>query len=73
MASEYRALRASVLQHWMAEDGATSGDVREVIRFGESIDQAWLEGMGWFGAEIDHARELFLAVLVTTCARPWAL
>jgi signal transduction histidine kinase len=63
MASEYRALRASVLRHWLAHDHAARPDVLQVIRFGESIDQSWFEGMAWFSAEIDRARELFLGVL----------
>lgn len=62
MASEYRALRASVMRHWAAAHPA-GGNLREVIRFNESMDQSLVEAVAWYGAHIEHARELFLGVL----------
>jgi signal transduction histidine kinase len=62
MTSEYRALRASVMRHWR-ERQAVAAEVEELIRFNESMDQSLIEAVAWYGARIEHARELFLGVL----------
>src|SRR4029450_11075908 len=44
LASEYRALRASVLRLWMDDRQELAGtDLEDVIRFNEAIDQALAE------------------------------
>ena len=63
MASEYRALRASVLRHWASADKSGCEEVQEVIRFSESMDQSLVEAMAWYGARLEHGRELFLGAL----------
>ena len=40
LASEYRALRASVVRLWLASCKSTSPHLEEVVRFNEAIDQA---------------------------------
>ena len=62
MASEYRALRASVMRHWSAAK-PHDPDFDEVVRFNEGMDQSIVEAVAWYGARIEHARELFLGVL----------
>jgi signal transduction histidine kinase len=64
MVSEYRALRASVLRLWrMSGDLEDEEAVKDIIRFGEAIDQAIAESVDHFSAEIDRARNLFLGML----------
>ena len=62
MASEYRALRASVMRHWSAAK-ANNPEFEELVRFNEAMDQSLVEAVAWYGARIEHARELFLGVL----------
>lgn len=63
LASEYRALRASVLSLWM--DACSPGDphLDDVIRFNEAIDQALAESVGHFSAQVEQARNLLLGML----------
>lgn len=64
MASEYRALRASVLHLWqpdMREGGALS--LKEMTRFNEAIDQALAESIASYSADVTESRHLFLAIL----------
>jgi signal transduction histidine kinase len=63
LASEYRALRASVLSLWM--DACLPADPRldDVIRFNEAIDQALAESVGHFSAQIEQSRNLLLGML----------
>lgn len=62
--AEYRALRASVMRHYVAagEHDRTS-DVEEVIRFHEAIDQALAESITEYARAIHQYRDMFLAVL----------
>ncbi|RYD34306.1 MAG: HAMP domain-containing histidine kinase [Verrucomicrobiaceae bacterium] len=65
LASECRALRASVLRLW-AEDGDHEPDgesLRDVIRFNEVIDQALCEFMVLFSEQVDRSRHLLLGML----------
>lgn len=64
MVSEYRALRASVLQLWH-ENAPHSHyvDVEEVTRFNESIDQSLTEAVRGYTKRADESRDLFLAIL----------
>ncbi len=62
--SEYRALRASVVRLWTRELTSPGEDaLYELIRFDEGIDAAWSKAIARFKSELDHSRELFLAVL----------
>jgi signal transduction histidine kinase len=62
--SEYRALRASVLQLW--RDSAPDADERDVddlTRFNESIDQSVANAVSSYTKRVDQSRDLFLAIL----------
>jgi signal transduction histidine kinase len=62
--SEYRALRASVLQLWRASQPAADvRDLEDLTRFNESIDQSLTMAVGSYTKQVDEARELFLATL----------
>ena len=64
MVSEFRALRASVLRHWTAHQGTLSGtDLRDLMRFNESIDQTLSESVTRFTDSVDESKDLFLAIL----------
>jgi hypothetical protein len=62
--SEYRALRASVLQLWRDSDpGVDERDVDDLTRFIESIDQSLAKAVASYTKRVDQARDLFLAIL----------
>jgi signal transduction histidine kinase len=63
LAAEYRALRASVLRLWV--DACEPGEINldDVVRFNEAIDQAIVESIGFFSAQVDQARNLLLGML----------
>jgi signal transduction histidine kinase len=62
--SEYRALRASVLQLWAASGHEPDArDVDDVTRFNESIDQSMTEAVSSYTKRVDQSRDLFLAIL----------
>lgn len=64
MFAEYRALRASVLRHWIAaRDTPTDPELQELIRFNEAIDQAVAESITRYAGRVNQYREMFLAVL----------
>jgi signal transduction histidine kinase len=64
MVSEYRALRASVIRLWIKASGTLSGsDLDDLIRFNEAIDQAIAESITRYTEDLDHSKEMFLAVL----------
>ncbi|HVE49396.1 MAG TPA: sensor histidine kinase [Casimicrobiaceae bacterium] len=64
MVSEYRALRATVIRLWLAEDRVpTTALSDELVRFNEAIDQVVAESVAQFGAEVDASRQLFLGTL----------
>jgi signal transduction histidine kinase len=63
MASEYRALRASVLRLWMDACRPDEFHAEDIIRFNEAIDQALAESIAFFSSEVDRARNLFLGML----------
>lgn len=62
-ASEYRALRASVLHLWAKKSEPNAVDPQDMIRFNEAIDQAIAESVAFFSARIENERNLFLGVL----------
>jgi signal transduction histidine kinase len=62
--SEYRALRASVLQLWRdSAPEADEHDVDDLTRFNESIDQSVARAVYSYTKRVDQARDLFLAIL----------
>ncbi len=65
MVGEYRALRASVLKLWAAQQSAVERGLHpdDVTRFNEAIDQAIAESLETFVAELERRRDLFLGVL----------
>lgn len=63
MASEYRAIRATVLRRWNAQGRSDSAAMRDVVRFGEAIDEAWAASTTWYAERLNRARDLFLGAL----------
>lgn len=64
MFAEYRALRASVLRHWIGQSGSANDEsVRDMIRFNEAIDQAVAESITRYSGTLNENREMFLGVL----------
>lgn len=62
--SEYRALRASVLQLWRKTvQHADEQDLQDLTRFNESIDQSLAEAVRSYTDRVNESRELFLATL----------
>ena len=64
MVAEYRALRASVIRLWMKGKGkVTPTDLDDLTRFNEAVDQALAESVARFTQDLDHSKEMFLAIL----------
>ena len=63
LAAEYRALRASVLRLWLAACQPQAPHVDDIIRFNEAIDQALIESIAFFSAQVDQSRNLFLGMI----------
>lgn len=64
LASEYRALRASVLKIWLAANKCNSEEeVEDLIRFNEGIDQALAESIARYTETIVLSQDIFLGVL----------
>jgi signal transduction histidine kinase len=62
--AEYRALRSSVLRLWARQVAVTSpGDIQDMVRFNEAIDQAQTESMVRYAKMLREAQNLFLAIL----------
>lgn len=64
LASEYRALRASVLKLWLTENKCDSTQhADDLIRFNEGIDQALAESIVRYTENVLLAQDIFLGVL----------
>jgi signal transduction histidine kinase len=63
LASEYRALRASVLRLWTDTCPPDASALDDVMRFNEAIDQALAESIGFFSAQVEQSRNLLLGML----------
>jgi len=64
MVSEYRALRASVIRLWTREQGKLkTGDLEDLTRFNEAIDQALAESITRYTQDLDESKDMFLAIL----------
>ena len=64
MVSEYRALRASVIRLWTKAQGElTPAELEDLTRFNEAIDQSLAESITRYTQDLDHSKEMFLAIL----------
>jgi len=63
LASEYRALRASVLRLWSTSSVSDSVDFEDLIRFNEAVDQALAESVAFFHTKVEQSRNLVLGML----------
>src|SRR5687768_8015344 len=65
MVSEYRALRASVIRLWTEECGSLGrgANFDDLMRFNEAIDQSLAEPITRYTQDLDHSKEMFLAIL----------
>jgi signal transduction histidine kinase len=64
MVSEYRALRASVIRLWTKAEGTLSGgDLEDLMRFNEAIDQSLAESITRYTQDLDRSKEMFIAIL----------
>jgi signal transduction histidine kinase len=70
LASEYRALRASVLALWMDAYPPEKTALLDIIRFNEAIDQALAESIVDFHAQVEQARNLLLGMLTHDMRSP---
>lgn len=64
MVAEFRAMRASVIRLWTRSHGdITPGDVDDLTRFNEAIDQSLAESVSRYTQDLDNSKEMFLAML----------
>ncbi|HUQ75095.1 MAG TPA: HAMP domain-containing sensor histidine kinase [Burkholderiales bacterium] len=64
LASEYRALRASVIKQWRAHlSKEHHAALDDLARFNESVDQALAESIASYADEVGRSRDTFLAIL----------
>jgi len=64
MTSEFRHLRACVIRLWV--DSLQTPDIayfQDMIRFNEAIDEALAESTAAYADQVNHSRDLFLAIL----------
>lgn len=67
--AEFRALRASVLRHWAEACKIThAGDIIELTRFNEGIDQAITESLEGFSEDKERSDRLVHALLAASPA-----
>jgi signal transduction histidine kinase len=64
MASEYRALRASILKLWKNTNPALDAqDIDDITRFNESIDQELAESVNFYTKKVAHSKDLLVGIL----------
>jgi signal transduction histidine kinase len=64
MVAEYRALRASVIRLWTESRGELEpGDIEQVTRFNEAIDQSLAESVVRYSEQMDRAQEISVAIM----------
>ncbi|WPP02398.1 sensor histidine kinase (plasmid) [Pseudomonas sp. HR96] len=62
--AEFRALRASVLRHWMKQvKHDEPSEVNDLVRFNEAIDQALVESVASYSEAVKASHDIFLGVL----------
>ncbi len=68
--AEYRALRASVVRHWLGDPGTAAERLDELVRFDEAVDQALTESVARYSAGLARTRDLFVGVLAHDLRTP---
>lgn len=64
MVAEFRAMRASVIRLWTkSQGGIAPGDIDDLTRFNEAIDQSLAESVSRYTQDLDNSKEMFLAML----------
>ncbi|CAN5201660.1 HAMP domain-containing sensor histidine kinase [soil metagenome] len=64
MVAEYRALRASVIRLWTESRGELApGDIEQLTRFNEAIDQSLAESVVRYSEQLDRAQEISVAIM----------
>jgi len=64
LVAEYRAVRASVVRLWTEKMGqADYSSLQELTRFNEAIDEVMADSVARYGAIVERAKTLFLAIL----------
>ena len=74
LSSEFRALRASVLRLWEADNKAKkkNNDFQEMIRFNEAIDELWMISLKQFDHKVDESKNWFMGTLGHDLRNPLA-
>lgn len=71
MIAEYRALRASVIRGWLAQQsGSPTAQLSDLIRLNESIDQSIAESVSRFQVAVDRDRHFFNAMMTHDMRTP---
>jgi len=71
LVSEYRALRASVIQLWRDSiPNPNLADLDDLTRFNESIDQSLQKAVVSYTKRVDQSRQMFLAILAHDLRNP---
>ena len=64
MTSEFRHLRACVIRLWVNSlDSPDLAYFQDMIRFNEAIDEALAESTAAYAEQVNHSRDIFLAIL----------
>jgi signal transduction histidine kinase len=64
MTSEFRHLRACVIRLWVSSlEVPDLAYFQDMIRFNEAIDEALAESTAAYAEQVNHSRDLFLAIL----------
>jgi signal transduction histidine kinase len=64
LVAEYRALRTSVLHLWaVRHPGASAGEVEDIMRFNEAVDQALSESVARYSSMVRQAQDIFIGIL----------
>lgn len=64
MTSEFRHLRACVIRLWVSSlETPDMVCFQDMIRFNEAIDEALAESTAAYAEQVDHSRDIFLAIL----------
>ncbi|MHC8303983.1 sensor histidine kinase [Pseudomonas sp. PB3P13] len=64
MTSEFRHLRACVIRLWVGDlESPDMAYFQDMIRFNEAIDEALAESTAAYAEQVNHSRDIFLAIL----------
>lgn len=74
LSSEFRALRASILRLWEANNKSANleADFQDMIRFNETIDELWMISLKRFQQQVDESRIWFMGILGHDLRNPLA-